>query len=454
MFFSREKEITALSNLLKKPGHAALIYGKRRVGKTELIKHISTNHNLLYYECIKDTLKENVRLFVNECKRNGINIPEYANFSSFIEVFDYLNSLDKHFLVAIDEYQYLKELNSTSVVDSMFQTIIDRYISNLNLIISGSAISMMKDLLVEGNPLYGRFSLTINLPELNYCEVSQFYEDLSIRDKVAFYAVFGGSPFINKQIEPKLTLKENIINTFLKEGSGIYNYADNVLISDAVNELQARRLLLALSNSKKKYSELLAILDKEKSGVFNRSLKSLQDIEIVKKNSPINKTDDPKKTSYEIADNVIRFYYTYVYKNKSRLAILGPTLFYEEYIEPTINNYVSYRFESLVRDYFSLKAKNGSLKGIRNIGTYYYDDQHNKTNGEFDVALDIKDGYAIYEVKYLKTPLTKQQILEEVKQIKQIEEINVLKIGFISISGFKEPVSGYELINGEDLYSF
>ena len=128
MFFSREKEITALSNLLKKPGHAALIYGKRRVGKTELIKHISTNHNLLYYECIKDTLKENVRLFVNECRRNGINIPEYANFSSFIEVFDYLNSLDKHFLVAIDEYQYLKELNSTSVVDSMFQTIIDRYI--------------------------------------------------------------------------------------------------------------------------------------------------------------------------------------------------------------------------------------------------------------------------------------------------------------------------------------
>ena len=107
-----------------------------------------------------------------------------------------------------------------------------------------------------------------------------------------------------------------------------------------------------------------------------------------------------------------------------------------------------------MRDYFSLKAKNGSLKGIRNIGTYYYDDQHNKTNGEFDVALDIKDGYAIYEAKYLKTPLTKQQILEEVKQIKQIEEINVLKIGFISISGFKEPVSGYELINGEDLYSF
>ena len=86
MFFSREKEITALSNLLKNPGHAALIYGKRRVGKTELIKHISTNHNLLYYECIKDTLKENVRLFVNECKRNNV----YLNLSNMLQS-TYLN---------------------------------------------------------------------------------------------------------------------------------------------------------------------------------------------------------------------------------------------------------------------------------------------------------------------------------------------------------------------------
>lgn len=452
MFYSRKNEINELNNLFKNTGKSVLLYGKRRVGKTELIKQVAKGYTLLYFECIKSTLEENVHLFVLECKKSGVDIPEYANFNSFIDFFNYLNSLKTNYLVAIDEYQYLKELSASNVIDSIFQTIIDRNISNMNLIISGSSIRIMKDLLVEGNPLYGRFSLTINLPELNYQEVSQFYPNLSFYDKVAFYAIFGGSPFVNQHINQSLSLKDNIVNTFLKEGSEIYNYADNVLISDASNELQSRRLLLALSNSKKKYSELLEMLDRDKSGVFNRSLRSLQEIGIIAKNSPINKNDDPKKTMYEISDNTIRFFYTYVYKNKSRLAILGPSLFYDEYIEPTLIAYISYRFEKLARDYFSIKAKAGLLKGVKNIGTYYYDDSRNKKNGEFDVALDTRSGYVIYEVKYLKKQLTKQQVYEEVQQIKQIPDFEVSKIGFISVNGFDFDKCDYELITGEDLY--
>lgn len=453
MFFSRENELKQLSEIYKKPGKSALIYGKRRVGKTELIVQSFAGKPHIYFECVKDTLEENLSLFVKECIKSGMNIPSYISFKSFIDVFDFINSLGRHYLIAIDEYPYLKELNNPISIDSLFQTLIDHHLTNISLIISGSAMKIMKDLLRDGNPLFGRFDLAIKLPELNYVEVSQFYPNLSSYDKVAMYAVFGGSPYINQEINPNLSLKENIVKTFLNEGSKIYNYANNVLLSDVTNELQARRLLSALSNSKKRFSELVEMLDKDKTGIFNRALLSLQDVEVVQKISPINKLNDTKKAMYEIIDNPLRFFYTYIYKNKTQLILLGAESFYDEYISPTITQYISHRFEELIRNYFSINVKEGKIKGIRNIGTYYYDDQKTKTNGEFDIAIETKDGFTIYEAKYLKDVMSKRDIYQEVEQIEQIKELKINKIGFVSINGFEEQMPPYAYINGEDLYS-
>ena len=98
-------------------------------------------------------------------------------------------------------------------------------------------------------------------------------------------------------------------------------------------------------------------------------------------------------------------------------------------------------------------VKEGKIKGIRNIGTYYYDDQKTKTNGEFDIAIETKDGFTIYEAKYLKDVMSKRDIYQEVEQIEQIKELKINKIGFVSINGFEEQMPPYAYINGEDLYS-
>ena len=89
MFYSREKEIEDINKLFENSNKTVLLYGKRRVGKTELITHIFKDRKSVYFECIKDTIEENVRLFVNECKKAGINIPDYARFSSFVDIFDF-----------------------------------------------------------------------------------------------------------------------------------------------------------------------------------------------------------------------------------------------------------------------------------------------------------------------------------------------------------------------------
>lgn len=453
MFYSRIKELQQLEEFFKKSNQALAIYGKRRVGKTALILNVDKqNKTFVYYECLKDTLDMNVVLFIDQCKKMGINFPKYFVAKSFIDVFEYLDSLDKDIIVAIDEYPYLKSFADSNSIDSAFQYIIDNHINHINLIISGSEIKMMEQIINEKNPLYGRFSSTILLEELNYIDASNFYPNKTVYEKIAFYSVFGGSPFINKFIDRNKSLKENIISTYLSIGSAVYNYADSILISDVVNELNAKRILSYISNGKKRHKDIISSLDINKTGLLSKSLNSLLELKLLKKREPINKLGDAKKAHYEICDNVLRFYYTYVFKNTNQLEILGPDAFYDEYIEPTLVNFISFRFEEQCRVYFSLLIQKGNLKNVKNIGTYYYDDKENQTNGEFDVVIETNDGFDIYEAKYLKEPLLVKSMTIEKNQIDKINDLKINKIGFISANGFEDKPKDYICIDGNDLY--
>ena len=453
MFFAREKELALIEELLKKKNVSAMIYGKRKVGKTTLLTYAlgKSKDKTVYYECLKSTMEENIEGFVNVLVRENV-IPVPLSFKSFTDIFAYLNTLDGTYNIIIDEYPYLKELTKPETVDSVFQTIIDNHIKNIRLFISGSHVGMMKDMLEEKNALYGRYSLTLQLKELNYREAAMFYPEKSVYDKVGLYAVFGGSPYVNEFIDPNKTLKENIIATILNESHPVYQYAEHLLISDFTNAIGAERIISAIANGKQKYSEIENKLGMKNNGLLSKQLASLLRMEIVTKTFPINKPDDNKKCAYEVNDNLLRFFYSYVYKNKSALRVIGPEAFYNEYVEQSLLTFISHRFEEVVRTYFSLRAKSGNLKGVTNIGTYYYDDSETKTNGEFDVVLERKDIYDIYEVKYYLSPLGTGEMKKEEAQIKKIKGLQVGRIGFVSVSGFEAAGSEFDLINGEDLY--
>ena len=131
---------------------------------------------------------------------------------------------------------------------------------------------------------------------------------------------------------------------------------------------------------------------------------------------------------------------------------MGATAFYEEYIKDSIITFISHRFEEICRSYFSLQVQRGKLKGVLNIGTYYYDDSRAKKNGEFDVVLQRKDNFDIYESKYLISPMSDKQVEEEIKQVSDIPKLNVGKIGFVSINGFESEHPNFPCIDGKTLY--
>ncbi|MCD8150179.1 MAG: AAA family ATPase [Clostridiales bacterium] len=453
MFIGRENELAIIQEILDQPGGSMMIYGKRKIGKTTLLTHALKDHSdkTVYYECLRAPMKDNIEGFASVLVRMKL-LPVAISFNSFMDVFLYLNTLPETLNIIIDEYPYLKQFTEPETVDSLFQNIIDNSLANIRLFISGSHVGMMKDLLEEKNALYGRFTTVICLKELDYRTVSAFYPEKTPYDKVGMYAVFGGSPYINEMLMPSASLKENVIRTILNPSSAVYHYADNLLLSDLSVSSNMERILFAIANGKKRYTEIEEKLNMTSNGLLSKQMKTLLNMELVSRVVPINKPNDHRKARYEITDNLLRFFYTYVYSNKSALQILGAEAFFEEYIEPSLVTFISHRFEDVCRTYFSRQVQSRKLKGVLNIGTYYYDDSVTRTHGEFDVVLQRKDVFDIYEVKYLAAPMTQKQIQEEVRQVAAIKGIKVGGIGFISINGFESDNDEYVCLDGASLY--
>lgn len=299
MFLYRKKEIELLNN--KKN---TIIYGKRRVGKTTLIKEFlnQTDRTKFYYECFKSSLADNLEYIISDLIKQNI-LKFNISFKNLYDLFIYINSIYNDIIIIIDEYPYLKELESNTKIDSILQKIVDEC-KNIQFVISGSQISMMNEILTEGNPLYARFDNIIKLNEFNYIESSTYYSNLSIYDKIAFYSIFGGSPYVNEVIDSNLSLKDNIKKLYLNENSRVYIYADNLLLSDASSKMNAKEILSFIGNKKIKYKELEDKFDKDKTGKISKQIKSLLNLNLIKKVYPINKNNDNKKSYYEINDNL------------------------------------------------------------------------------------------------------------------------------------------------------
>lgn len=452
MFVGREEELALLQH--EHIGKAVMVYGKRRVGKTTLILKALEQcpYQTVYFKCLKGTIQENINGLVQELVRVKV-LPVPLAFSSLQDVFAYLNTLTQKMVVVVDEYTHLYAMNDSAVVDSVFQSIIDNRLSNIELILAGSHIGLMKGLLQERNPLYGRFAVSIKLEELNYLDAAKFYPDKSAYDKVAHYAVFGGSPFINQALNPAATLRENIIDTVLNPMSSVYLYASQLVFADNALNVNAERIFFALGNDRKRYTEIEDALGVKKTGNLAKQIKTLTDHEILSRSIPINKPNDNKKATYELSDNLLRFYYTFVYKNTSALQVLGAEAFYDEFIAPVLTDFITLRFEGICRDYFSLQVRSGRMNGIRSIGSYYPDTAVRCESKEFPVAVELADGYAVYLPKYSAQPMTLDEIHSEAQRMEGVNDPGIKQLGFISINGFVEQEKPYIYLDDNDIFA-
>lgn len=272
MFVGRKEELEGISTTLLKPNQHLLIYGNRRVGKSFLIDEALKGSTIssIHFECTKTSLSLNLNALAKQMFSLGIINIEIT--SSFIDLFTYLNSLNKRIVIVFDEFPYLYIKNDSDEIGSLFQKLLDQYGANINVILSGSNIGMMKALIEKKNPLYGRFNTIIHLHEFNYLEASSFYPYLSNYDKVAFYAVFGGSPYILHQLDETKTLKENICGTLLNIFSSVYNYSNQNYTSDISIRSNFESTFNVIANGTVKYKQIENKLHYEQNGLLSKQL--------------------------------------------------------------------------------------------------------------------------------------------------------------------------------------
>lgn len=456
-FLGRTEQKKKLHRFFEKNNQAvSLIYGRRRVGKSELIKQVLRESETLsiYYEC-KQTAELNNVDSLSVLISEKFDLPRLA-FGSIEEVLDFLfrKSEKEKLILVLDEYSYLRDC--VKGMDSVLQFLIDQYhvSSHMKLILCGSFVDIMKSLLFNENPLYGRVDLTMNLKPMDYFESALFYPEFSNEDKVRLYSVFGGIPYFNKLIDQDLTVKENIMELIASPGARLENEVSMYLRSEISKIINANEVFEALARGFSKYSDILSQSHVSSGPAMVDVLDKLIRMEMVEKQAPINDEHNRKKMSYHILDNLSLFYYRYIFRYPSQLSVMEPDLFYDRYIKEDFETkYVPSAFEAICKQYLIRRNRLGLLKeSFEKIGKYYYDDPVQKKNGEFDIVTQDAKGYIFYEAKFRKEPITSEMILNEIQQVKATG-LNCYQYGFISRSGFDlEPEENWIFITLDKLY--
>ena len=454
MFIGREKELSQLNVELSawKRKTVVLVYGKRRVGKSTLIKEAAKKFDgvVVNHMCVTSTFEGNMEL-IYQSVSEAIGLPN-IRFGSLSEMMDYLGMIDKKVLLIIDEYPYLKQTKKKNEVDSYMQAVIEKLPENVKLILCGSYIAMMKELLEEENPLFGRFSLIQHIRDFDYLDAAKFYPELSVRDRVAFYAVFGGSPYVLENLDTRMTLKENIEQFLLPETSLIRSHIENVVLKEIQKTFDAR-ILAIIGNGKKRYSEIRDKIVNSETGLLDKQLKILMDMETIQKTEPINRRSDKKKQFYEIVDNLMRFYFTFIFGKAGTIARIGEEQYFGRNIAAALEQFISRRFEGIALQYFHRAALLGKYPDIDDFGSYWYDDAATKSNGEFDCVIRCGEQYDFYECKYFDRAMTLEECQEEKAQLDNIKGINVSGVGFVCTGGFSfDGSDDFVLIDGKELY--
>lgn len=458
MFIGREQELKTLDNEFNSPRRTSvLIYGKRRVGKSRLIEHAARSFDglVINHLCAKTTYQGNLSLFCRSIAQ-AMGIPHFE-MQTIFDIFDYLKEQaqlrDSPILVVLDEYQYFKESLRAGEMDSYMQGVIDSLPPTVKIVLCGSYITVMRELLEESNPLFGRFTATILLREFDYWGASHFYLDLPVRDKIARYAVFGGSPFVLENLQNDGNLKEVIQDLLIPPTGLLRTHIEQVMLAEIRKAFDVR-ILHVMGNGKNRYSDIAAQLGGDANGLLDKQLKVLLDMETIEKTTPINQQTSKRKTFYSIRDNLMRFYFCYLFANEGLAGRIGESALYDTVIEPSLTTFISLRFEGIVAQYFSRLARQGKLPGIQDIGTYWYDDPKKHKNGQFDCVIKRNDAYEFYEAKYYQHPMGLAECQQEERQVRELVGIDQANVGFVCSAGFEADVQrDYTCITGDDLYA-
>ena len=477
MFIGRKQELQFLENKYNsKNGQLVVLYGRRRVGKTETLREFCRNKPHVFYSCREISDKLQLRSFseklLNEKIPAASYIKEFADWEAALRCITDLPYGDNKKLLIIDEFPYMCRNNES--IPSILQNLWDEVFKdeNVMIVLCGSAMSFIeKELLAEKNPLYGRATGIYKMESMGFYDAAKFFPNYSDKDKIIAYAVLGGIPHHLAQFDPDLSLDDNIKKNILTKGCALYSEVEFLLRQELRETSLYNSIIEAVALGNTKLNDISTkslVEDTSKTSVY---LKNLIELEIIEREFSVDDgTKERANTNrglYRLTDNFFRFWYAFVFTNYSELEGGDVDGVFEYAIKPSLHEFASFAFEDVCREYVREMQKANKLPfRYKRMGRWWGKttvrrrDRIESQETEIDLlAVSAKsDKYLVGECKFKGRPFSYGEYLDTAAKLAPIKEKAEFYYYLFSESGFDEKVvskaavnASIKLINVEDI---
>ncbi|WP_456452986.1 ATP-binding protein [Thermococcus sp.] len=409
-FIDREFELNALEELYAQDrAHLVLIYGRRRIGKTELVKQFMKNKPSFYFLARKEPMELEIERLVTGFNRKFNVFIEARNLEGFFEEVRNFGRL----VFVIDEFPYWVEEDKS--IPSLFQYIWDEILrdSKIMLILLGSSIATMESLMSYKNPLYGRRTAQIKLSCLGFFHLEEAFPRYSWEELVKVYGTIDGIPAYLQYFDDSLSVEENIQRNFYSKVSVLYEDAERLLKDELREPVTYLNILRAINEGKTKLTE---IANETKVAVTNlpKYLKTLETLDLVYREFPVTVRERKRFGIYRVKDFYYRFWLRFVYPYRDDIEI-GAIGFDD--LRKDFNVYLGEVFEEIAKQFLiRLNAKGELPFRFTKIGRWW------DKKEEIDlIAINSLTGEAaFFEVKWKN--LSYRDALRVLKKLEEKSE--------------------------------
>ncbi|MHB8361994.1 MAG: ATP-binding protein [Patescibacteria group bacterium] len=425
LFINRTHETKWLEEAYKKAhkeGQLLIIYGKRRVGKTELVTHfINQGQKPAIYYLANETTREEQLQSATSVFARGFNdtFLSKSSFSTWREFFDYLimkieerSKTKLPMIFVFDEFPFIAK--SDSGISSFFQYGWEMGFKNqrVMIIIMGSSISMIyKHTLSKKSALYGRRTGQWRVEPFGYAETKEFYKDKPFTNTFPLYAISGGIPAYARVFDGGKTIKQNIIEKILPQGEFL-NIEPELLLAEEFDDPRTYlNILQAIGLGRTKFSQILqnSHLQATSLPIY---LQNLTQLRLIKKEVPVTESvpEKSKKGNYSLSDAFLRFYFSFIFPNKSSIRNGSYEEFYSTH-EQIITKIIAKTYEDTSYEFIQMAIQNGKLPQFEKLDRWWNQDT------EIDlVGINSHDNTILFvETKWNTKPIG-TEILNELRK--------------------------------------
>lgn len=361
-FEDRGKELSELSDVLNSSRFEFIIlYGRRRIGKTELVLKATENIERIYYLAVG---AKNLDRFYSLCARH---YPEVSKLKTDWEVlFEFLKN--KAEVVVIDEFQNM--IHEDANILNIFQSITDITLkeSELKLFLLGSSVSVMTSRVLDyDSPLYGRGTGSMELKAVSFFDLEKFFPVAGTRELVEIYGFADGIPFYLVKIDsPFWRWLEGELG---KKRSLLRDEVDFLMRYEFKDVSTYKLILEAVAHGKTKLNEIKNFIKVKRTDI-SPYLRNLIEVGMIKRVVPVTENPKSRLGRYYINDNFLKFWFRYIYPN---LSSIEEGIFDINVIREDYSNYLGGVFEEVVRQ-FLIKERE-RIFGFSKIGRWWHKDK-------------------------------------------------------------------------------